>query len=327
MSRRPGIRLRSSAVAVLVVALGLLAGAVALVVLLRADLTDDVRRTARDRADQVAAVIDAGRGVPALTVADPEEQFLQVLDADGRVVAASTNVAELPALARPGRQGEERLTTPLDEDQFLVVTVTAGERDAPLTVVSGRVLGAVAEATKIVTGLLLVGLPLLLLLAAGTTWLAVGRALAPVAAIRAEVEAISGTALHRRVPLPGGRDEIARLAATMNAMLDRLERAQTAQRRFVSDASHELRSPVAAIRQHAEVTLAHPETATPRELAATVLAEDLRMQRLVDDLLLLARLDSGRPLAAEPVDLTVMVVNAVSDAHVAGPEQDRKSVV
>ncbi|HEY9374829.1 HAMP domain-containing protein, partial [Streptomyces sp.] len=217
MSRRPGIRLRSSAVAVLVVALGLLAGAVALVVLLRADLTDDVRRTARDRADQVAAVIDAGRGVPALTVADPEEQFLQVLDADGRVVAASTNVAELPALARPGRQGEERLTTPLDEDQFLVVTVTAGERDAPLTVVSGRVLGAVAEATKIVTGLLLVGLPLLLLLAAGTTWLAVGRALAPVAAIRAEVEAISGTALHRRVPLPGGRDEIARLAATMNA--------------------------------------------------------------------------------------------------------------
>lgn len=83
----------------------------------------------------------------------------------------------------------------------------------------------------------------------------VGRALAPVDSMRAEVEAISSRELHRRVPDPPGKDEVARLATTMNRMLARLQEGQSRQRRFVSDASHELRSPVAAIRQHAEVAL------------------------------------------------------------------------
>ncbi len=112
----------------------------------------------------------------------------------------------------------------------------------------------------------------------------VGRALAPVEAIRAEVDAISASALHRRVPDPPADDEIGRLARTMNRMLERLDRAQARQRRLVSDASHELRSPVAAIRQHAEVALAHPDRTSAAELAATVLAEDLRLQRLAEDL-------------------------------------------
>ncbi|MFK4222912.1 ATP-binding protein [Streptomyces sp. NPDC019890] len=306
-----GIRFRSTVAAVLVVAVGLVAGAVALVALLRAELTDDVRQTARSRAEQVATVIESGRGVPALTVADRDEQFIQVLDADGRVAAASGNIEEQPPLARPGRNGESRITTPLDEDEFLVVAVTTDGPgpDGQKTVVVGRALIAVAESTRIVTRLLLVGLPLLLLLAAAATWMAVGRALAPVAAMRDEVEAISSANLHRRVPLPRGSDEIARLATTMNRMLDRLERAQSAQRRFISDASHELRSPVASIRQHAEVALAHPDRTTKEGLAATVLAEDLRIQRLVDDLLLLARADEDalRP-RRQPVDLDDLVL-------------------
>ncbi|MGW8883151.1 ATP-binding protein [Streptomyces sp. NPDC055749] len=313
MAFRHGVRFRSTVAAVLVVAVGLLAGAVALVALLRAELTDDVRQAARTRAEQVASVIESGRGVPSLAVADREEQFIQVLDAGGAVVASSANVEELPALAAPGGDGESRVTTPLDEDEFLVVAVAADDPGGPggeRTVLVGRALVAVAESTQIVTRLLVAGLPLLLLLAAGATWMAVGRALAPVAAIRSEVEAISSAELHRRVPLPNGRDEIARLAATMNRMLDRLERSQRAQRRFISDASHELRSPVASIRQHAEVALAHPGSTTQERLAGTVLAEDLRIQHLVDDLLLLARADEDalRP-QLHPVDLDDLVLD------------------
>ncbi|MFD9499875.1 ATP-binding protein [Streptomyces sp. NPDC060035] len=316
------MRFRSTVAAVLVVAVGLVAGAVALVALLRAELTDDVRQVAGARAERVASVIEAGRGVPSLTVADRDEQFIQVLDAEGRVVAASANVEDLPALAAPDGDSESRITTPLDEDEFLVVAVTADGPDGPesgKTVLVGRALIAVAESTQIVTRLLLVGLPLLLVLAAGATWMAVGRVLAPVTAIRTEVEAISSAELHRRVPLPSGRDEIARLAATMNRMLDRLERSQSAQRRFISDASHELRSPVASIRQHAEVALAHPGSTTQERLAGTVLAEDVRIQHLVDDLLLLARADEDalRPQLHQ-VDLDDLVLDEARRLRSAG---------
>jgi signal transduction histidine kinase len=111
------------------------------------------------------------------------------------------------------------------------------------------------------------------------------------------------------VPDPPADDEIGRLARTMNRMLGRLEQAQARQRRLVADASHELRSPVATIRQHAEVALAHPGRTGSAELAATVLAEDLRLQRLTEDLLLLTRADE-RSLAPRrrPVDLDDLVL-------------------
>jgi len=142
-------------------------------------------------------------------------------------------------------------------------------------------------------------------------WLLVGRSLAPVEAIRGEVEEISSTELHRRVPTPGGTDELARLAATMNEMLGRLERGQSRQRQLVADTSHELRSPIASIRQHAEVALAHPERTTPSELADTVLAESLRLARLVDDLLLLARADEHTlALERRSLDLDDLVLDA-----------------
>ncbi len=118
----------------------------------------------------------------------------------------------------------------------------------------------------------------LLVVVALTTWFAVGRALAPVEAIRREVDAISGAELHRRVPQPKFDDEIGRLAATMNRMLVRLEDSRNSQRRFISDASHELRSPLTTIREHSEVVIAHPEGTTAEELAGVVLAEEMRMQ-------------------------------------------------
>ena len=176
------------------------------------------------------------------------------------------------------------------------------------TVVVARSLDPVAESTSILTGLLAVGLPALLLIVAGAAWTVVGRALAPVDALRREVDEISAAALHRRVPDPTGNDEIALLARTMNRMLARLQGAHDRQQRFVADASHELRSPLSSIRQHSEVAIAHPDRTTPTELAATVLADSLRIERLVEALLLLARADEGSPLAhAHAVDLDDLV--------------------
>ena len=105
----------------------------------------------------------------------------------------------------------------------------------------------------------------------------------------------------------GPTDEIGRLAATMNRMLARLEDSRNSQRRFVSDASHELRSPLTTIREHSEVALAHPEGTTAEELADVVLAEELRMQRLVEDMLLLARADEHAAPQRAAVDLDDLV--------------------
>jgi signal transduction histidine kinase len=119
------------------------------------------------------------------------------------------------------------------------------------------------------------------------------RALAPVERIRREVELITGDRLDRRVPEPPSRDEVHRLARTMNLMLGRLESSRERQQQFVADASHELRSPLAGIRQTAEVVRAHPGALPEGELAEAVLEESARMQRLVDQLLLLTRADEG----------------------------------
>lgn len=264
--RLRAVRVRATVVAVLAVGLALVVGGVTLVLVLRAELSNDVRDAARTRATEVARVIEAGKGVPAPTVTDPDEEFLQVVDAEGVVVAASANVEGLPALARLKGGTTTEVDTPLDEDPFLVVAVGARDGDRELVVLDGRTPAAVAEATATVTRLLLIGLPVLLVLAATATWAAVGRALVRVA------------------------------------------RAQAARRRFVSDASHELRSPVAAVRQHAEAALAHPDRADTGALAGTVLAEAVRMQRLVDDLLLLARADEDAiALRRRAVDLDDLV--------------------
>ena len=111
---------------------------------------------------------------------------------------------------------------------------------------------------------LLVAVPLSAGVLALLTWVLVGRTLRPVERIRAEVAAIDGADLHRRVPVPPTDDEIGRLATTMNDMLARVDQAQQRQRRFVADASHELRIPLTRMRTELEVDLDHPSTADPR---------------------------------------------------------------
>ena len=131
--------------------------------------------------------------------------------------------------------------------------------------------------------------PVLVIAGGLIAWLLTGRALRPVQGITARVGAISSGNLHERVPEPGTGDEIAELAATMNAMLDRLEVDDRRLRQFVSDASHELRSPVAVLRSEAEVAQRTPERTSVESLADGVLAESARLQQIVEDLLILAR--------------------------------------
>ncbi|WP_208870713.1 sensor histidine kinase [Streptomyces aquilus] len=281
------VRGRATGIAVLAVAVAMVVGGTALVLGLRTELSNDVRDAARARAREVARVIEAGRGVPVLRVTDPDEEFVQVVAADGTVVAASANVRGRPAFAdlRPG--GTAAVDTPLDEDPFLVVAVGARDGGRELVVLDGRTPAGVAEATATVTRFLLIGLPVVLVLAAAATWTAVGRTLGRVA------------------------------------------RAESAQRRFVSDASHELRTPVATLRQHAEVALAHPDRADTGALAGTVREEAVRMQRLVDDLLLLARADERAAGGVRrPVDLDDLVLEEVRRlrAAAAAPAVDSTGV-
>lgn len=294
--RRSGVRVRTTLVAVLVVGAALIVAAVALVRMVQASLTADVRAIASARAGEVAAdpaSVDAG---------DAEEDFVQVVDPRGEVVAASSNLKGAPALALPAPGSDATVDeVPFEEGPFLVVAV-AGSDDT--VVVAGRSLDDVADARTTLIAGLAVGVPLLTCVVGVVTWLLVGRALRPVEAMREEVERISAREMDRRLPLPAGDDEIARLAVTMNRMLERLEDAQHRQRRFVADASHELRSPLASIRQHVEVAREHPERTDLSHLTEVVLEEDARLQALVDDLLLLTRLDEGvRPRREEQVDL------------------------
>ena len=288
--------------ATIVVAIALALGAAGLIAALRRTMVDEVAEAARAQASDVVRQLEAGRP-PILEVAGADEQLIQVMTPAGAVVSASPNMAGRPAVARlaPGQSAE--VVTPLDDDEFVAVAEGAETSNGQRIVLVARALVDVLDTTTVVTRLLIIGLPLLVAVVALTTWFAVGRVLAPVEAIRREVDEISAAQLHRRVPQPRRDDEIGRLAATMNRMLERLESARNSQRRFVSDASHELRSPITTIRQHAEVALAHPDWTTASELGEVVLAEQQRMQRLVEDLLLLARADEHVTLAREAVDL------------------------
>ena len=193
------------------------------------------------------------------------------------------------------------------------------EVDAPdghYTVWAAAPVDEIQRSVNAVRGALWMVLPALVALVALAAWWLVGRALHPVEAIRAQVDEISGTTIHRRVPEPASQDEIGRLARTMNAMLGRLEAASTRQRQFVSDASHELRSPVTAIRADLEVALTEGGRADWPAVATAVLAEESRLEALLADLLILAAGDEAPlPAASATVDLAALARSEARRPH------------
>src|SRR6185437_9274279 len=162
-------------------------------------------------------------------------------------------------------------------------------------------------------------IPGLVALVGVIAWGATGRALRPVETIRREVTEITHTSLDHRVSEPHARDEVGRLARTMNEMLDRLQNASDRQRQFVSDASHELRSPVAAMRTTGEVALAHPDAADWPIVVRRMLTEDDRMEQIVGDLLDLARGEETE-LPDTTVDLDDVTLEEVARARRSGVE-------
>jgi signal transduction histidine kinase len=171
---------------------------------------------------------------------------------------------------------------------------------------------------------MLIGLPLLLAVVAAVTWLVTRRALRPVERIRHELAAIMGSSdLSRRVPEPAAQDAIGRLARTTNQTLAALEASLEQQHRFVADASHELRNPIASLRTQLEVGAAHPALLDVHGAVKDV----ARLQRLATDLLLLARLDAGERLSAQArVDLGELALEQVALARTVNDRSGRVPV-
>ena len=304
------LRTRVTAVASLAVLLVLSVASVSLVLAHRAALIEAVDEAVDRQADELVARLEAGRPVDGGAL-PTEDVVVEVLDADGRRLAASAGLEDdlLAGVPVPEDGSTVTLDLPtLEEEVRLLVQEVEG--------LSVRVAGSlddVDDGTGALTGSLLLVVPLSTAVLAAVVWWAVGRALRPVEAMRARVDEISGAHLDQRVPEPRTVDEIGRLARTMNAMLSRLQESADRQRRFVGDASHELRSPLTRMRTELEVDRAHPATADPTGTAASVLAEIEGMQRLVDDLLLLARGDADAlpPADGGPVDLGEVVDDLV----------------
>jgi signal transduction histidine kinase len=308
-TRLSSVRARSTIVAVLVVGGALAIGGLALVGLVRGSLTEGVESTAQAQARDVASLLRLDQ-LPAELPLGRGDTLTQVVSADGHVLATSASLPGTSPISRahPGEEGTVLSNIPLltaagqgedkrDEDgPYLLLSDTVKTARGVETVYVAGSLHPMTEATATLAEALAVGLPVLLVLVGVLVWVFTGRALRPVAAIRAQVADISGHRdLHRRVPTPTSTDEIGRLAVTMNAMLDRLESSATTQQRFVADASHELRSPLSALRTTLEVALTHPESSGWREAASDALEEARRLQSLIEDLLVLAHTDDNAP--------------------------------
>lgn len=296
----------------------------ALVVMLERSLTESIDSAVVDRARSLASEVELQDRSPsrsdgaedlraALAAAARPGVVVQVLSPQGRVVAESGDIDGeeplAPAASRAGALLRVDGVVPVDDDSnFRIVSLGVSRDDGVYTVIAAQSLAGVSVGVGSVVVILLVGVPVLVLLVAIATYVFVGRALSPVERMTATAATISASDLSRRVPDPDADDVVGRLAVTMNRMLDRLESSQVAQQRFVSDASHELRSPIASLRALAEVTIAHPEAAEVSRLAEGVLDEALRLERLVGDLLLLARADErGLRGANDAVDLDELI--------------------
>ncbi|MFI6091828.1 sensor histidine kinase [Streptomyces sp. NPDC051218] len=345
------VRARATIGATLVVAVALVAAGAAVLLSLSNNLTDQANAQAESSARRVAAQLTPDIAYGDLDLPDGDESPVQIVDGDGRLVAASedlerisgtgvTAVKPRPA-SSPGREqdqgqedddddgastGDAAEPVEISEDEphftsgsatvdgeteeyrFAEVEVSVGKK-GDLTVFAGSPLAARQSAVSTALTSMLIGFPLLLAVIALVTWLVTRRALRPVDAIRSEMAAITASEdLARRVPEPDTHDEIARLATTTNETLAALQSSVERQRRFVADASHELRSPIASLRTQLEVGAAHPEL-----LDVEGAVEDtVRLQELAADLLLLARLDAGEKPGEGHVDLAALAREELS---------------
>ena len=303
------------------VALVLIGGAVVLTVALRHTLLSTLDDSARQRARDVATLVDTGNLPNTVPVAGGTV-LVQVVDDNDRVRAATPGGdALVPLLSGKAlAQARRGVTQQVPgsrigiSDELRIVGTTAGSSNDRRTVLVAVSSTEASRSLRVVVLVLIIVVPLLIAAFGVVCWFLVGAALRPVAALRRGVGAITEAGTGSRLPVPATRDEVARLAETLNDMLDRLAAGGARQRAFVADAAHELRSPLTSIRTQLEVARAHPQAADWDETSEGALADLERLSRLVDDLLLLARLDDERRPSRRvgPVDLRALVAAAAA---------------
>ena len=314
---RWGVRARLTLVSSLVLAVALGAAGVLAVTVARSALLQSLDDAAMQRAADVAGLFEAGPLPDPLPVTGAA--VVQVVDAQERVVASSPGGDRLSPLldgeglaaARAGEAVGLPGARVGSSEPFRVLAMTAGQGRTSTVLVATSV-AEVERAAAVLTRAVLLAVPVLVALMAALTWQVAGSALRPVEQLRLAAAATTAAVTSRRpLPVPPTDDEVGRLAVTLNDMLGRLDAASARQRAFVADAAHELRSPLGSLRTQLEVALARPATQDWAEVARGGVAEVERMSALVDDLLLLARLDEpvGR---SGPVDVLEVAREAAS---------------
>ncbi len=294
---------------------------VVLVVVQRRVLTDQLDETLAADADRVVTSMATGLE-PDLRVSADDDAVAQIVTTDGRVIFANPPTIGGTPIA-PTPEGPDPVTRTIDGQRVVSDRFEADGQD--LVVHVAAPLDDVREAVRALLVTLFVLIPIVTAILAALVWLLVGRTLRPVEQIRAEVAGIGLGELDRRVLQPRGRDEIARLAGTMNEMLDRLDASNRQQQQFVADASHELRTPLARLR--AEIEVAQGEDPDNDAALASLLEEVVNLQRLTDELLVLARSDAGATEGqGRPVDLDDVVLEEVRAVDARGRGIDTRHV-
>lgn len=344
MARRKGsswgtVRLRMTVAATALVAAAMIVGSWLLVATVRSSLRSDQREASHVVVNNALRYLqdEAAHGQTiAGDIPSTPGYVVMLLDRDGRIVGGSRGYtggrfadipgipSESPIVDREGRPFPnsvtgERHTLFVGNRVFdvLPLDVRVGSTSNTAFLVATAPMASIANSVHALKTTLWWAVPILIVVIGLIAWGVTGRALRPVETIRAEVTAISHASLDRRVSEPRARDEVGRLARTMNEMLDRLQDASDRQRQFVSDASHELRSPVAAMRATGEVALAHPDSAEWPIVVRRMLTEDDRMEQIVGDLLELARGEETE-LPDMKIDLDDVALEEVAHARRSG---------
>jgi signal transduction histidine kinase len=312
------LRTRLTVIASLAVTAAVSAGIVLLYLLQMQSVRGTVDAQLHNYAAQITQSADTGTWPQPLPSSQTNDAaWAQIVAPDGTVLAATADMTGWPAaytlpadastpLRLPGAGGAAK-----DSEQQ-VAAIDATINGQQVTVVTGTAIRLLTSLTSSFETHLFLGFPVIMALAAAAVWFLVGRALRPVELIRRTAADITAADLSQRVPEPGTEDEVGRLAQTMNQMLDRIESATARQRRFVADASHELRSPLAALRTTLEVGLAHPERAPWQELAGRASAQGSRLEDLIQQLLLLAKADEHTLTQhRKPVDVPALVRDVI----------------
>jgi signal transduction histidine kinase len=302
------IRVRVTFIFVFAIALILTFIGIALINLVHHSLETDARNQIQgemQRTQQFFATHESS-STRTVVLAMHGNVVIQVTNMRGtKVWAASSAITRAPILAHQipsptaiNGHGVKLVHSPATSS--MAPAISSGQVGTIFTkrgpgLVFGFVYGAgIAHNVRVLMASLLISFPLLLILSGGLIYFGVGLALAPVESIRRRVDAIAASDLTKRVPQTGGDDEIARMAKTVNAMLDRLEAASQFEQEFVSNASHELRSPLTTLLVTTERAQRDPERADWQEVGEVVLREGRRLETLIDDLAWLARHDEHR---------------------------------